>query len=427
MRLAVFSDVHSNHHALKACLKEAEKQKADGYIFLGDYISDCANPHETMKLIYRAKQEMPCWFVRGNREEYVLNHHNFGSDWANGTTTGSLLYTYEGLTAEDLEFISVLPFMQTIDPNGKCPIRICHGSPEKTRDTLRPFSYKIESWLLKIVARVLLSGHTHQPCSAHTMGKLYVNPGAVGVQCTQTVTAKMALLDSDGNTWNETLLEVPYDIDAAALEIRESGLLTRAGVWGHVIIATHNAHKIEEFGRILAPLGITVQTTELTEAEETGTTFRENAYIKAKSACDETGLPCVADDSGLSIDYLNGEPGVYSARYAEPGKRKATVLKKLKGVPEEKRGAHFTSAICCVFPNGDVLEAEGYCYGRIAEECRGESGFGYDPIFICTEEGCAGKTFGEATAEEKDAVSHRGKSLRIFAEKLENYLKDKEG
>lgn len=195
----------------------------------------------------------------------------------------------------------------------------------------------------------------------------------------------------------------------------------------NMIIATHNAHKTEEFGRILAPLGITVQTTELTEAEETGTTFRENAYIKAKSACDETGLPCVADDSGLSIDYLNGEPGVYSARYAEPGKRKATVLKKLKGVPEEKRGAHFTSAICCVFPNGDVLEAEGYCYGRIAEECRGESGFGYDPIFICTEEGCAGKTFGEATAEEKDAVSHRGKSLRIFAEKLENYLKDKEG
>ena len=163
MRLAVFSDVHSNHHALKACLKEAEKQKADGYIFLGDYISDCANPHETMKLIYHAKQEMPCWFVRGNREEYVLNHHNFGSDWANGTTTGSLLYTYEGLTAEDLEFISTLPFMQTIDPNGKCPIRICHGSPEKTRDTLLPFSYKIESWLLKIDERVLLSGHTHQP------------------------------------------------------------------------------------------------------------------------------------------------------------------------------------------------------------------------------------------------------------------------
>ena len=92
----------------------------------------------------------------------------------------------------------------------------------------------------------------------------------------------------------------------------------------NMIIATHNAHKIEEFGRILAPLGITVQTVELTEAEETGTTFRENAYIKAKSACDETGLPCVADDSGLSIDYLNGEPGVCLA--ASSTSRAAQVL-----------------------------------------------------------------------------------------------------
>lgn len=236
MRLAVFSDVHSNRHALEACIKTAEEYKAEGYIFLGDYISDCARPHDTMTLLYRAKREKPCWFVRGNREEYILNHHKYGSDWVNGATTGSLLYTYENLTPEDLAFIDNLPFMQVINPNGKCPIRICHGSPEKTRDTLRPFSYKIESWLLKVEERVLLSGHTHQPCSSHTMGKLYVNPGAVGVQCTQSTTAKMALLDSDGSTWNETLLEVPYDIDAAAREIRESGLLTRAGVWSHAVL-----------------------------------------------------------------------------------------------------------------------------------------------------------------------------------------------
>lgn len=192
-----------------------------------------------------------------------------------------------------------------------------------------------------------------------------------------------------------------------------------------MIIATHNKHKVEEFNRILAPLGVTIRTAELTEAEETGTTFRENAYIKAKSACDETGLPCIADDSGLSVDALNGEPGVYSARYAPEGQRKLTVLKKLENVPEEARGAHFTSAICCVFPNGDVLEAEGYCYGRIAHECRGTGGFGYDPIFLCTEAECGGKTFGEATPAEKDAVSHRGKSLRLFAEKLEKYLNRK--
>ena len=198
-----------------------------------------------------------------------------------------------------------------------------------------------------------------------------------------------------------------------------------------VCAATNNAGKLKELRRILEPMGYTLLTpADLglnLDPEETGTTFEANALIKARAVAAQTDALVLADDSGLEIDYLGGEPGVYSARYAEPGKRKATVLEKLKGVPEEKRGAHFTSAICCVFPNGDVLEAEGYCYGRIAEECRGESGFGYDPIFICTEEGCAGKTFGEATAEEKDAVSHRGKSLRIFAEKLENYLKDKEG
>ena len=120
-----------------------------------------------------------------------------------------------------------------------------------------------------------------------------------------------------------------------------------------MIIATHNKHKVEEFSRILAPLGVTIRTA----AEETGTTFRENAYLKAKSACDETGLPCIADDSGLSVDALDGAPGVYSARYAPEGQRKQTVLQKLENVPDDKRGAHFTSAICCVFPNGDVLGA----------------------------------------------------------------------
>ena len=194
-----------------------------------------------------------------------------------------------------------------------------------------------------------------------------------------------------------------------------------------MIIATHNKHKVEEFSRILKPLGVNILTADLTEAEENGTTFRENAYIKAKSACDETGLPCIADDSGLAVDYLNGEPGVYSARYAEEGKRKLTVLEKLKDVPEAERGAHFTSTIACVFPNGDVIEAEGHCFGRITRELRGNGGFGYDPIFMCTEEGCMNKTFGEASPEEKDAVSHRGKSLREFVIKLEKYLQTKEG
>lgn len=184
------------------------------------------------------------------------------------------------------------------------------------------------------------------------------------------------------------------------------------------VIATHNRGKVVEFKRMLEPMGIEVVTAELSEPEETGTTFEENAFIKAEAACRETGLPAVADDSGLCVDHLGGEPGIYSARFAEPGKRRLTVLQKLQGVPKEERGAHFTSAVCCVFPNGDRIEAEGKCYGAIAFESRGENGFGYDSIFEQD-----GRTFGEMSDEEKDARSHRGFAFQEFEKKLKAYLK----
>ncbi len=188
------------------------------------------------------------------------------------------------------------------------------------------------------------------------------------------------------------------------------------------IIATHNAHKLEELRRILLPLGIeAIIDPALPDVEETGTTFAENAFIKADAACAFTGLPAIADDSGLMVDALGGEPGVYSARYAPVGSRKATVLKKLENVPDEARGAQFVSSVCCVFPNGDTVTAEGVCRGTIGHEPRGEGGFGYDPIFV-TE---SGRTFAELTAEEKDAISHRGLALRAFAEKLAAYLAKK--
>lgn len=186
------------------------------------------------------------------------------------------------------------------------------------------------------------------------------------------------------------------------------------------VIATHNKGKLVEFRRLLEPMGIEAVTMDITEPEETGKTFAENAFIKAEAACRETGLPAVADDSGLCVDYLGGAPGIYSARFAEPGKRRLTVLEKLKGVPEEQRGAHFVSAVCCVFPNGDRIEAEGKCFGTIAFESRGENGFGYDSIF---QQGDV--TFGELTAEEKDARSHRGHAFAEFERKLREYLAGK--
>lgn len=195
------------------------------------------------------------------------------------------------------------------------------------------------------------------------------------------------------------------------------------------IIATNNAKKLVELERILKPLGIEAVTAKqegitLDEVEETGTTFRENSFQKARAACKKTGLPAIADDSGICVDALDGRPGIYSARFAgeeaSDVDRNNEILRLLKDVPEGERGAHYTAAISCVFPNGDLLQVEGYCYGSIAFEPDGDGGFGYDPIFLYE-----GKSFGNYTSEEKDAVSHRGKALRMMRDELKKYLEEK--
>ncbi len=193
------------------------------------------------------------------------------------------------------------------------------------------------------------------------------------------------------------------------------------------IIATHNMKKRDEMQRILAPLGIRVLLAEeagveLTDAEETGTTFEENAFIKAESGCRESGMPCIADDSGLAVDYLDGAPGVYSARYAgEHGNDDANnkkLLKALEGVDPADRGAAFVSVACCVYPDGKKLIARGECRGTIGYEEIGSGGFGYDPLFLPVEYS-GEKTMAQLTADEKDAISHRGKSVRLLAKQIE--------
>lgn len=192
-----------------------------------------------------------------------------------------------------------------------------------------------------------------------------------------------------------------------------------------LVIATHNRNKIREFERILRPLGVGVVPAELPEVEETGTTFAQNAFLKADSACRATGRPAVADDSGLSVDALNGAPGVYSARYAgedTPYELKiAKLLDSIKNVPAGRRSAKFVCAICCVFPNGDRITAEAESRGSIAFAPSGNGGFGYDPVFLVGE-----KTFAELEPEEKDGISHRGQALRLFAEKLKEYREKKD-
>lgn len=194
-----------------------------------------------------------------------------------------------------------------------------------------------------------------------------------------------------------------------------------------MIVATNNAHKLVEFERILAPLGYEVvgqnEVCPGIEVVEDGVTFAENAYKKAQEIFRLTGLPTVADDSGLCVDALNGEPGVYSARYAgEAHNDKACndkLLHNLNGIPDQRRTARFVSAICCILAQDDIVACEGSCHGRIGHEPRGRGGFGYDPLFMVGKQ-----SFAELSGTDKDAISHRGVALRELAAKLR--IKSKE-
>lgn len=195
------------------------------------------------------------------------------------------------------------------------------------------------------------------------------------------------------------------------------------------ILASNNKGKLKEMKAILADFGAEVvsqgEAGPPLEAEETGTTFEENALIKARAACKALSEPAIADDSGLAVEALGGAPGVYSARYGgdccrNDAERVQLLLKNLESF--EGRRAKFVSCIACVFPNGDIITARGECEGEITYEPRGKGGFGYDPVF---EIPGTGKTMAELSPEEKNAISHRGKALRIFEMKLREYNADK--
>ncbi len=197
-----------------------------------------------------------------------------------------------------------------------------------------------------------------------------------------------------------------------------------------IIFATGNAGKMKEIKAILADLKLQGSPVEIlsmkeagisTEIEENGSSFRENAVIKAKAvAAAASGAVVLADDSGLEIDYLNKEPGIYSARYLGEDtsyhEKNHNLIERLSGVPDEKRTARFVCAIACVLPDGNVLTEEAAVEGRIGYEEKGENGFGYDPIFMVPS---YGKSTAELTEEEKNAISHRGKALRAMKKRLE--------
>ena len=193
-----------------------------------------------------------------------------------------------------------------------------------------------------------------------------------------------------------------------------------------LVLASKNPKKLKEMNEILSGMGVEVCLQSDVgidiDVEETGATFEENSLLKAKAVMEASGLPAIADDSGLCVDSLDGAPGVYSARYGgegldDTGRYKLLLANMPKGAA---RTAKFVSVITCCFPNGDVLTARGECPGTIAFAPMGEGGFGYDPVFFLPK---LKKTFAQLAPEEKNAISHRGRALEAFQAKLKEYFK----
>ena len=190
------------------------------------------------------------------------------------------------------------------------------------------------------------------------------------------------------------------------------------------VLASKNAHKLEEISKIVEQFDLQlVLQSELgidVDVEETGTTFEENSMLKARAVMEKSGLPAIADDSGLMVDALDGAPGIYSARFGgdrchSDRERYEYLLSLLENVPEERRTARFVSVITLLYPDGSAVVARGECPGVILRGPRGENGFGYDPVFFVEEDG---KTMAEMAPERKNEISHRARALQALAAKL---------
>ena len=191
------------------------------------------------------------------------------------------------------------------------------------------------------------------------------------------------------------------------------------------VLASKNQHKLAEISKIVAQFGMElVLQSELgldIDVDETGETFEENSMLKARAVMEASGMPAIADDSGLMVDALDGAPGVYSARHGgshdrTDEERYRYLLSNLENVPDEKRGAKFVSVITLLYPDGHAIVARGECPGTILHAPRGENGFGYDPVFFVTSEG---KSMAELSPERKNEISHRARALQVLAARLE--------
>ena len=232
MRIAALGDIHGNHFALEACLEQIEKLHIQTIAFLGDYITDCPCPEKTIALLRQAQERYQTYFVRGNREDYMLSHHDDPNDgWTYGSRYGSLLYTYERLTEEDLAWFRSMPESMQVQIDGVESFEICHGSMKTNRYLLLPGSPEWEETPSLMKTNLLLCAHSHKSFIHEKQGKRIVNGGSVGLNVQGGTKAEFAVIEYTGTEWIPQLVGVEYDIESAVKEFSESGLIEKGNVW----------------------------------------------------------------------------------------------------------------------------------------------------------------------------------------------------
>lgn len=238
-KIAVIGDIHSNYVGLEKCVEHALKQKPDEFLFLGDYISDCPYPQKTMEIIYEMDKNYKCHFIRGNREDYMLNHRkNPKERWTYSSASGSLLYTYENLTERDFHFFESLDIKGYYEKAGYPPFRYCHGSFVRSNEILEPKGENTIALMKSLDVDLLVSGHVHFQEEKKYDGKKILHPGAVGVSWYFDGKTQYMMLHGSKDEWEAEFFQLDYNVEKLVKDFETSGLNQKAPAWSKITIHT---------------------------------------------------------------------------------------------------------------------------------------------------------------------------------------------
>ncbi|MCR5801981.1 MAG: metallophosphatase family protein [Lachnospiraceae bacterium] len=287
MQIAVMADIHSNHIALERCLSEAKKRGSEEFLFLGDYLGELAYPERTLEILKSLKEEYPCTFIRGNKENYWIDHEkgkHADWQWVEGTSgSGILRYTYDRLTHDQIMAFDEMPIMKMMKYDGMPDFVICHGSPFKVNESLREDYDYIDELTKKLETELTICAHFHIQSEYVRNGKRVVNPGAVGVPLKSGGKTQFMMLHDNSNLWETEFITLEYDVDKAIKELDEENLSVKAPGWYRVTKAVLQGKNVSQFA-------VLARSCELCEENEGSVDWRNVPEKYWNMALDEFGI-----------------------------------------------------------------------------------------------------------------------------------------